>query len=250
LLGLLRTSGDEFHVNSAVLYEKVWSRAAPVLLAIPVVLWRLKTRRTDTLALMLAALGVVYFAGWQSQQFGLGRAISHAAIVVQLALAERIGWIEKHLRSTPRVTLAPYLLLLGLIVWFGHDLYGSEARARRKQAQDPRRYEFLREHVGEDDVVLAGLRVGWAVPAYAGKVVAAWAPVYWIDDHGRRRFKVRQFMSEGVPSAVRQATLDEYEVRFVLLSRAEERRVDLAGLAREIARTDELALFAVSPRQR
>ncbi len=208
----LVSRGDEFHGQSLFLYEGVLERVWPVLFGVPVLIQRFSRRRTDRLVWIFLGLVFVYAYGFASDRFGYGRVISFAMIALQIALGCWLAGMEGSSRRA--VVWGAWLVLLGIVATSREDV---RRLVEHRSTLDE--HEFLREHVGQYDLVLADVRSSWRIPANGGKVVATLHPLYWVEDMEERRRDAETFFAPEATRAEREAILDEYRPDFILMAR-------------------------------
>jgi hypothetical protein len=148
------------------------------------------------------------------------------AMFLQLAIALWVARLETRLSRARFAALLAALAAVAL--WSGNIAWGwSQATKRAGRAH---RYHFLSEYVGQYDVVLTDLATGWLVPTFGGKIVASPHPLYWVDDHEKRRRAVSKFFREATPLRARRRIIARYDAKFVLL---DPRRVELTQRVRD-----------------
>jgi hypothetical protein len=245
VLRLFTEQPAEFHDWSGVFYQNVLSQIWPTLLALPVLVWRLRENRRDALVLFAVLLGLVYALGWFTGKYGLGRAIACIVILTQIALGSAMAAWEARLGS-PRSWLPPACALAALLALF---VYDRPPLPRLRRYRPPLWHDVQRmlAPVRPGEVVLADSRTSYMVPVLTGGHVVAWRhPVYWVPDLAERRDAQDRFFTP-VTDADRRKVIGRYQVRWLLLNRqevmlgaAEERR--LAGLGCVVADRGPLVL--------
>ncbi len=219
VLDLLLAQPPEFHSWSRVFYQGVPAQVWPAILALPVLLWRLRESRRDPLVLFVLFLAVIYALGGITGKYGLGRVIAYMVLLIQVALGIAIAQWESRV-SRRRAWLVPAGTLLVTVGLFAYN---------RPPLPHILRYDrpVWREvgnvlapvHPGE--VVLADSRTSYMVPALSGGRVVAWRhPIYWVPDHAERRQAQERFFA-GATDADRRAVIARYHVRWILLDRRE-----------------------------
>ena len=227
VLDLFTDQPPEFHAWSGVFYQAVVPRVWPVLLALPVLLWRLLADRRDPLVLLAIFLAALYAAGAFTGAYGLGRTIASIALVVQIALGAALAAWEVRLPRRWR-WLVPALTLGVLIGLFAYD----RPPLPRLIKYDPPEWREVRAilaPVQAGEVVLADSPTSYPVPGVTGGRVVAWRhPIYWVPDHAARRAAQERFFT-AVSNADRRETLRRYDVRWLLLNSRQTRLDGEAG---------------------
>jgi hypothetical protein len=248
VLDLFTDQPPEFHSWSSVFYQTVLPRVWPVVLALPVLLWRLRADRRDPLVLLTLLLAVIYVTGAITGAYGLGRTIASIAVVVQIALGAALAAWEFQ-RPAGRRWLVPAGTLAVLIGLFAY----ARPPLPRLLKYDPPEWREVRailEPVRPGEVVLADSPTSYPVPAVTGGRVIAWRhPIYWVPDHAERRAAQDRFFT-AVSNEDRRETLRRYDVQWVLLNRrrahldpAEEAALLALGCA--VGQRDSLVLMDV-----
>jgi alpha-1,6-mannosyltransferase len=209
------------HEGNDAMYDRPISRMAPALLGVPCLLLRLRRNGRDPLALLFLMLCALVAYGGLSSQWSYGRLISHATLLLHVALGDACAALEeqlRRLRSAPalRHAFAPALAALLLAAAWPTVVAPFLAEAWRG---DPRWLSFLESHVELDDVILTDLETCWHVPAFGAKVVAYPMHLPFVPDHAARVRAVVRFFARGVPQDERRETLRLYDVSYVLVDR-------------------------------
>jgi hypothetical protein len=245
---LLLAQPAEFHQWSQVLYQGVPGQVWPVILSLPVLLWRLQRSRRDPLVLLVAALSVVYIIGGITGKYGLGRVIAYIAVFIQVAVGAAMATWESRL-SWQRAWLVPagsVVALLGLLA-YTRPPHPSVLRYERPLWYDMA--EILTP-VRPSEVVLADSRTSYMVPVLTGGRVVAWRhPVYWVPDLAQRRDAQERFFAV-TTNEERHALIARYHVQWVLLNRREvhftpEEDAQLLSLGCIVAERGSLTLLDV-----
>jgi alpha-1,6-mannosyltransferase len=210
------------HAGNDAMYHDPLPRVLPALLGAPWLLVRLRRNHRDPLSVLAALLIALVVFGGVTGQWSFGRLISHAAIVLQVALADAAGALEERLGllrrgAVLRPLLAPALVLLLLgISW------PAVVRPLLREAWtgDPRWLGFLESRVGTDEVVMTDIDTCWYVPSFSGKVVAYPMQLPFVTDQAERVRAVERFFERGAPSAERDEILRRYGARYVLITRS------------------------------
>jgi alpha-1,6-mannosyltransferase len=221
MLSLLAAQPPEFHSWSGVFYQGVAAQVWPAIVALPVLLWRLRESRRDPLVLLVAFLAVIYAAGGITGKYGLGRVIAYMVVFIQIALGIAVAAWESRLPAR-RAWLIPAASVTMMLALFAHNRppLPRIIRYDRPVWLDG---ETILTPVRPGEVVLADSRTSYMVPALSGGRVVAWRhPVYWVPDAAERRQAQDRFF-EGATDDERRAVISRYHVRWILLDRSEVR---------------------------
>ena len=209
------------HDGNAPMYDAPLARVAPALLGVPWLAIRLRRQPRDPLSLLAFALaGLVAYGGF-SGQWSYGRLLSHAVLLLHVALADAVAALEERpfrRRMAAILRPLPSAGLAAVVVAFS---WGPVLRpvVQESGRGDPRWLVFLRDHVGRDDVVLADIDDCWHVPSFRGRVVGYPMALPFTPDQAERVRTVQRFFDQGVPWDERVATIRRHGVAFVLSSK-------------------------------
>jgi hypothetical protein len=209
----------EFHEWSLVFYQDVLAQVWPAMLALPVLIWRLRGSRRDPLVLFVAVLGVIYALGGITGRYGLGRVIAYIVVLSQVALGAAVATWESRLPAQRRWLAAwcTWTAILGLLA-YTRPQHPSIRKYQRSLWYD---VESMLAPVRPGEVVLTDSRTSYLVPALTGGRVVAWRhPIYWVPDHSQRRETQDRFFASATDSE-RRAVIARYRVSWVLLNRTE-----------------------------
>jgi hypothetical protein len=219
VLDLLLAQPPEFHSWSRVFYQDVPAQVWPAILALPVLLWRLRESRRDPLVLFGLFLAVIYALGGITGKYGLGRVIAYMVLLIQVALGIAVAQWESRM-SRRRAWLVPAGTLLVTVGLFAYDR-PPLPHILRFDRPVWREVGNVLAPVHPGEVVLADSRTSYIVPALSGGRVVAWRhPIYWVPDHAERRQAQDRFFA-GATDADRRAVIARYHVRWILLDRRE-----------------------------
>jgi hypothetical protein len=246
VLNLLISQPAEFHKWAATFYEDVPTQVWPVILASPVLAWRLRRDRRDPLVLFVGLLAAIYAVGGITGKYGLGRVIAFIAVSIQIALGAAAATWEAWLPAK-RAWRAP---AVALTVILGFAVYNRSELRRivRPEHQLWPEVKGILAPIRPGEVVLADSRTSYLVPVFTGGRVVAWRhPVYWVPDHADRRQAQTRFFGEAGDDE-RRAMIARYHVRWILLNRREvqlspEENRRLLDLGCVVADRDSLVLL-------
>lgn len=223
LWALVSNSDADFHVRSYVLYSGVgalWPTFLLLPIAWPALAAQVSRRRTDALGVMLAGVLLVYVTGYLTAQYGLGRIISFAAILIEIGAAATIARWETSSLAGHTWRPPALMLALGALSVNAPTIaeLGDISLAAQGRRYDYNEYLAIGQRLKGDAVVLTDLRTGWILPTFGGKVIASPHPAHWVSDNGQRRADVNRFFAAATTTAERRAMIDTYGVDFVLIN--------------------------------
>lgn len=211
---------DFVHEGNDAMYDRPLSRVGPALLGAPWLLFRLRRNARDPLALLCLLLAALVTYGGLSGQWSYGRLLSHAALLLQVALGDAAVALEERLARLRRGAVLQHALapaLAALLLGSSWSAVVSPVLAEAWRG-DPRWLSFLESRVEHHDVVLTDLDTCWYVPSFRGKVVAYPMQLPFVPDHAARVQAVVRFFERGVPREERDAILRRYDVSYLLIA--------------------------------
>jgi hypothetical protein len=238
------------HEGNDSMYDGPLARIAPALLALPVLVLRLRRDRRDPLATATVLLGLLVFYGGAAGAWTYGRLIAPAVLLLHVALADALAGALQRLDGRPLLRRAIPAAVAALLLAGSWTAVGDVVREARSPG-DRRWLRFLGEHVGREDVVMTDRDTCWYVPAFAGRVVAYPMQLPFVPDHLERLGAVSRFFEPGLAEEERRALLARYRVRFILLPRHHfpdrpELRAELQALGATVYAGEEYDLLRVA----
>lgn len=226
-------------------YERVFSRALPALPGAVYCLLAARRSRIDLLSAGLAATVFIYAVNYAVLHNAvLGRYVIYVVLFLQLSCVALLH----RLRTHPYRVVA-YLAFVAVVVFFGQrearSAMGYVGLRKDVRAGTPlgthtnRRlyatYQVHRAHIQPDDVVMAPLRETWLLPALLGcKVVASENATPFMHDFKARVQATETFFDDATSHDTRQAILQRYAVRYVLIPKK------MTSIGEQISRRLEL----------
>jgi len=224
-IDLIFRQSEIFHGSNRPMYQGILHGAGLALLALPLIALRLKADWRDPLCLMFLGLLAVYAYGGLSAQWSYGRVIPGMMLVAHMVLARAAAdWEMKSRMSSFRLNVLLLLVFLFalstcFLVYF--NAFGLRSMLMKRwfptQKETYAQYRFLSRFTGQYDVVLADMETSWPVPAFGGKIVAAWHPLTFVPDHYKRHEDVDAFFAADASNSERQRILRAYRVNYVLI---------------------------------
>jgi len=257
LIDLLFAQSEIFHGGNVAMYQGVFQGAGMALLALPLIALRLKADWRDPLSLMFLGLLAVYAYGGLSVQWSYGRVIPSMMLVAHMVLARAAAdWeIKSRISSfrTKVLLLLVFLFALSTCFLIYSNAFGLRSMIMKRwfpaQKETYAQYRFLSRFTGQYDVVLADMDTSWPVPAFGGKIVAAWHPLAFVPDYHKRREDVGAFFAADAPDSERQRILRDYRVNYVLIRKKNREWQKLVSSLKDFGTTahedDVFVLIAV-----
>ncbi len=217
--GLLAGTSNEFHQDSLGLYYGFVWKYWPLALALPGLIFVRKDRIVRLLWLTLFLLLAIYFAGYFLRIYGTASVISGAMMFAHLIIAYTLIRMINTRHSHRKL----YFLALGASLIFSiapkaRLLGGTVLRVfTPKNTSYYTRYQFLRDAVDPNEVIMADHQSNLYIPSFQGKVISTTAPLHWVNDIAARRAAVSNFFNPEIPDPMRGAILATYRPPFVLI---------------------------------
>ncbi len=251
-MGLLWANNPEFHSVSYTLYRDayvIWPTLVLLPFATLVFISRVKQNGLDFLGLMICGSVVIYLGGWVTGQYGVGRLISWIVIVVHILTGIWLAQNEVNRQALYRpFALIGVLVLMGFVA-VNSDNYSTLNRAylglqgsRHSYAE----FERVGGMIDQDAVVLADPEQSWMMPTFGGKVIASSHPLYWIEDHTRRREDLERFFSEDAELSERRDIIQRYTVDYIFVDRQKVLHPEVyADFGQTVYASDDYTLVAL-----
>jgi hypothetical protein len=250
MLGLL---GDSTRLDPghAALYDHLLARCWPLLLAVPVLVWRWRHDHLDPLVTIVISSLAVFAAGWITGRYTLGRIFPVVALVAHIAIAQVAAGAERRVfpapaagaeRSAPdrvsrRLALVGLVGILLLTTWGVWNVKGGFRVAQPewlggKPADNAyTQFETIAEYVPVGRVALVDGIAGQVVPAYGIRLMAPSYLEPLSSDEEERRHDQAVVLDPRTSATDRAAVLARYHVDAIVLDTAQRgRRLVLAAL--------------------
>jgi hypothetical protein len=231
IVQLMLGAGAAYHPSNASMYLEIIQGTWPILLTLPLIIWRMTQRANRAIVLVMLGLLAMYIWGYYSRQYSFGRSIAFLLLLSNILVAQCLTEIERW--SRPQIlsvikTITASALCLAAGVW----LYQSTSRiltiansfylGRPIASQiSYRDLVFLKDYVRHDDLVLADLNSSWILPSLAGKVVATKHPLAFVPDWFLRKEDVVEFFDPKTTAQMRETILKKYQPQYLLIKKSE-----------------------------
>jgi len=227
MIKLIMGDADVCHGRNRVMYQHVLPRIWPTLIALPLVIAKMRHNWRQPLVLMPMILSVIYVFGALTGKYAYGRSISYIVFLLQIIIAEKLSVFESsvhigRLRSRRWQLIIPGCVLIVSLALSLRPLLSAMGRAFRGRQTTYESYLFLSRFTGQYDVILSDIKSSWMVPTFGGKVVAALRPLAFVPDHGVRRSDMDRFFKRETTPRDRQQIIETYGVNHVLLRKSPE----------------------------
>ncbi len=215
---------DAFH---DALYDDLLARSWPLLLAVPVLVWRARSSWRDPLVLLAASSAGAVAVGWLAGMSTLGRLFPLVGFAAHTAIGDGLGLLEVRPADRPPAGAARVAawLAVGAVFALGAWNVREGPEIALGWTDDPTVedvYGFVRPHVRDDDVVLAPpVAAAYLAGLGEGRPVATVWEERLSDDDPDRRADVDRFFEAGATDAERAEILDRWNVDVVVVDRGD-----------------------------
>ncbi len=223
--------GNQFHADSAVLYQSLIKQLFPLLL-LPVLIFfnsSISLRKEWPWFISISILLLLFAIGYYTKSYGIGRMIAFVFIFGHLFIVKYLMNIkEKKAIWFALLFLLAIPYLLQTKTTFKH-LFSSEFQIasnadqfqRAGHSSKARLLSFLEPVLQKKpSVVLTDMPTSLFVPAMGARVVAAVYPVYWVSDADERKKQVQLFFSINANETDRANLIAQYKPDYILLTPA------------------------------
>lgn len=215
------------------MYEAVFTRIAPALLGLPLLLRRIRRDPLDPLGMFFGGLLLIYLAGWVTSFWALGRVMPFLVLPLFIALAEWVVNFEMTLQRRGsagvrhnvgfRVLIAGVLLVTSVNVASGllravpRGVLPASMRADARLDRPSDTFIGLARVLANGDVVIAPPGLGFMLPTFGGKSVSSRAHPF-IYDSAQRHADAERFFA--LPAAREAAAiLEKYRVTKIVVDK-------------------------------
>lgn len=217
MLDLLLGNGDDFNLDSKILYMDILQKNWPVMLALPA-LFLLKDKIVRFFILAIFLMVLVLIMGYLTKVYGFSRLISNVMMCAHFLTAYIV---VVHLKEPVTYSKACFLVLgVAIIISLNSNrhLYLYPLNIfRKKDTAYYEKYSFLKSKVTSDDIVLSDPESSFILISYNGKVISSKRPLYWIDDIQERRNAVHSFFTNETSDSQRDSILQKYQPDYILI---------------------------------
>ena len=227
ILQLMFGAGAAYHPSNASMYLEIIQGTWPILLTLPLILWRATQRPNRAITFTMLALLALYVWGYYSRQYSFGRSIAFLLLLSNVLVAQCLVEIEHWPRVLSLVkasTAAALCLAAGVwlhqsmtrLLTIGNSIYLGRPIASQISYRD---LMFLKDYLQHDDVVLADIESSWILPTLAGKAVATKHPLAFVPDWYLRKEDVIDFFGAKTPAQTRAALVKKYQPQYLLIKK-------------------------------
>jgi len=223
-LWALATGASVPNTRNMPMYSWPLLRTFPALLGVPPLIVNGRRSGRWSVAAWVAILFVIYLVGFATGNYVFGRVIFFMVFLLQLELARFV--VRRESTSIAGDAWPAWILWTGAAVALCVTL---SARPLVRTARDVRwgertgdEYAFLRDDVGQYDVMMTEGRSSSVAASFGGKLVAAENPLPFVAESTQRtrRSDVATFFSAATTERERRELLRKYDVSFVLAPRS------------------------------
>jgi hypothetical protein len=212
------------------MYLDVANRIWPNLLLIPFLFLSLRNRTAKVILLWITALGLIYFLGWLTGNYSIGRILSFCILLFHVLTAFGLIQLEAFFEKSYRSLHSLFVYSLALIL-FAVSLPTMQTSLRRVLTitnqlinhQNPfnkttfGNLVFINQYVTSNDLVIADIETSWMAPSFGGKVIGALHPQAFVVDMPARNQAITAFFNSQLNKAQRLEILRQYQPKFLIL---------------------------------
>ena len=227
---LLLGSSSVYHLSNAVMYWDVTNRIWPNLLLSPFLFLSLRNRTANVMLMWITALGLIYFLGWLTGNYSIGRILSFCILLFHVLTAFGLIQLEVFFEKSYRSLHCLFVCSLALVL-FAVSLPTMQTSLRKiltianqlKNHQSPfnkttfGNLVFINQHVTSNDLVIADIETSWMAPSFGGKVIGAMHPQAFVADMPERNQAITEFFNSQLNKAQRLEILRQYQPKFLIL---------------------------------
>jgi hypothetical protein len=212
-----------FNGNNAAMYAQPLRRTFPALLGVPLLVAEVRRTRRWSMPVWVAMLLALYAFGFVSAQYNYGRVVFFLVFLLQLEIARFVAQLERR-RSTSAATekwpLVTGIALVACVLLSAPTLV-TAARDTVWAKRTSAGYDVVGQKVGQYEVMMADVGVGWVAASYGGKLVSSQHPLAFVsaDEQWARRAAVKTFFDPATSQAERERLLTKYRVSYLLVPR-------------------------------
>lgn len=219
IVHLFMSNSADFNNESKMLYTKILRKNWPIILIIPGLLLTKRDRVSDFFLLSIIAMISIYALGFAFKFYGISRIVSNIIMFSHFLIAYNVIRLFK----TPKLAGKIYLgvIFVCVLISLGINYQSIKnvflATAKKDDISYYTKYQFLRNFVQPDDVILSDLNSSWIIPSFNGKVIPSIHPLYWVNDIEERRTDVNAFFEKQNADSIRALIIQKYKPNYILI---------------------------------
>ena len=222
MIDLILGNNVDFNNHSQYLYLNLFDRYWPILLILPGLFFIKKDKILQFLFIALALMILVYFAGYLFKIYGVSRLISNMMMFAHLIMAYFLVLLFKNRRLYRKGYLIILIVSITTCTYINRtQLIGTFDIFKNNSIGYYQKYNFLRNSVASDDVILSAEKSNWYIPTFNGKVISSRHPIYWVRDIDERRSIVNSFFTKENSDSLRQTIIQKYKPDYLLIDSTE-----------------------------
>jgi hypothetical protein len=213
--------GNNFDLNrvNKAIYSRIISIYWPVLLIIPTLFFVNKNKIYNFFLIAIILMAIVYIGGYIFKINGVSRLISNIMMFAQFLIAYSMVDLIKEHRVLGKVYFSTFIFAIIVSLWLNFiPLVDTFLRVLSiKKIEYYSKYDFLRNLVTSDDIILSDANSNWIIPSFNGKVISTKHAICWINDINERRNAVNSFFTIENPDTLRQNVIRKYNPDYLLI---------------------------------
>lgn len=219
--GLLTSNVGGFNDACQLLYFGVFAKTWPFLLIIPGLFYFKKDRIAIFLYAFITLTLLCYAGGYIFKFYGLSRLLSGSMMLSHILLAYMVIQLARKFKLFSKIYLSALIVSIVVSLFVNGPLLNYTFNVSKASSIEYYiKYDFLRNTVAPDDLILSDANSNWLIPSFSGKVVSSIHPLYGVKDLIERLNDVTAFFDKDNPDSLRQAILQKYKPDYVLINEA------------------------------
>lgn len=230
IVNLMFSGGNTYHALNINLYSNILEKIWPSLIFIPFIINIIFNKFNRVLLFSLIILIGIYLYGYFFQRYAYGRSISFILILVNIFIAIFIIKQELTLKKFNQdIYLFTQLIFIIILVIFNASWIKESTQRTLTIANSFRigrpifneitfsDYTFLKQYIGQNDLIIADLNSSWIIPAFSGKVIATMLPAPLVKDVISRTNDMVSFFNLNTSAETRCRIINVYKPKFLFL---------------------------------
>jgi hypothetical protein len=215
MYSVLFNYNEEFSISWERLYHGEPRIAWPLFTLIPGIFLMKKNKINSFLFISIALMSGLFVAGYLFRIYGFSRLISAIMMFTQILIAYFIVSFLFNKSDKRNV----YIFFIGfcLLTCIFLNRKSINETLNLSSGHFYKNYEFLRNKINKDDLVISDLNSSLGIPSFNGKVIAIRKPIYWVNDIKERRYALNTFFANETTDITRRAILQKYAPDYILL---------------------------------
>ena len=222
IIDLFTKNTQDFHIDSFNLYANVFRICWPILLIIPGLLYFKSDKVIRFLFVLIILTIIFYISGFVFKVYGFSRLIANSMMFAHILIAYLVVITARKLNLFAKLYLVVIIIsLLSSIYSNRYSLIKKVNVFKTANNDYYMKYNFLRNIIESDKLILSDSKSNWFIPSFNGKVISSMHPLYWVNDINERRRAVHSFFTRESSNVLREGIIQKYHPDYILLNHSE-----------------------------